>query len=393
MVLRVAGLSLTNVTSRRTEGEQPTTSQGAQPRVIASTARAQRVESMMIRELCRPLGKASLGNTMQLRLRTENGRVFKTRSTRGSGLQFEKASSLASLLSIETRTYPLSPMVRQSLAVSLGHSVLYLDSWVESAWSDEDILFHEYNGSLPLRPYIRTKIMPLATPDSLENSGNNLEDSIDNFADPDDLPIHPYPGLVSLATILLGLERQMSLQDLLTFYQVDQRQRNVNTDWYNADLLFTKCKSQLSRSYHDAIEKCLSLDFGLNEEGGLLEEQELKEEVYDKIISRLEDELIHGFGEESIAKLHVNAPVMDLFTGLTAGSFLSFNMSPYAAKAARSSRNVPGPPIQMPIGHAELLTNESTNAPLNQNRFISEGSAEGKLFFDDEKPGQNSTPA
>ena len=266
-----------------------------------------------INEICKPLRTALSSKLSRLNLELEDGELYKTQSTktRFTSDELTNVVSLGQLIS--TDTTGLGEKVKRVLAVLLGYAVLhhYGGSWLGPSWGRDNVIFVKSASAIPLRPYMFTRVVRMAQTGPVTS---NQEDDLDDV-NPDDFPIHPYPDLVALGTILLEVHTGKPIEELAAALGIEEEE-NVNAKWFVADEIYKKILRDLPDNYSDAVNACLDPNFGMRAndlDGEESKEEDFRRLIYTDIVKPLEDELDQGFGKSiSVDDLDNVAETMDL---------------------------------------------------------------------------------
>ena len=269
---------------------------------------------LRVKERCEHLRKALTSKLDRLNLELEDGELYKTQSsrTRFTSNEFTNVISLGQLVS--SGTVSLGEKVKRVIAVLISYAVLHHhgDSWLGPSWSRNDVYFMKSAAAISIRPYIFTRVRKLQTEAVTPDHKPDLDD-----VDPDEIPIHPHPDLISLGTILLELHSGKAIEVLAADLGIDEME-NINARWSVAYEVYEKLKRDLPDNYSGAINASLDTNFGIG--ANRLEEEECKEEdfrrlIYNEVVRPLEDELDQGFGKSvSVEDLDSFAETMD-FSG------------------------------------------------------------------------------
>ena len=265
-----------------------------------------------INEICKPLRTALTSKLSRLNLELEDGELYKTQSTktRFTSDELTNVVSLGQLIS--TGTTGLGEKVKRVLAVLLGYAVLhhYGGSWLGPSWGRDDVIFIKSATAIPLRPYMFTRVVRMAQTGPVTS---NQEDDLDDV-NPDDFPMHPYPDLVTLGTILLEVHTGKPIEVLAAELRIEEEE-NINAKWSVADEVYKKILRDLPDNYSDAVNACLDPNFGSSAndlDGEESKEEDFRRLIYTNIVKPLEDELDQGFGKSiSVDDLDNVAETMD----------------------------------------------------------------------------------
>ena len=266
-----------------------------------------------INEICKPLRTALSSKLSRLNLELEDGELYKTQptKTRFTSDELTNVVSLGQLISTDTTS--LGEKVKRVLSVLLGYAVLhhYGGSWLGPSWGRDDVIFIKSATAVLLRPYMFTRVVRMAPTVPVTS---NQEDDLDDV-NPDDFPIHPYPDLVTLGTILLEVHTGKPIEELAAALGIEEEE-NVNAKWFVADEVYKKILRDLPDNYSDAVNACLDPNFGMRAndlDGEESKEEDFRRLIYTDIVKPLEDELDQGFGKSiSVDDLDNVAQTMDL---------------------------------------------------------------------------------
>lgn len=265
-----------------------------------------------IYNICKPLKTALTSKLNRLNLELEDGELYKIQSTKARYTSDELTNVVSLGQLISTGTTGLGEKVKRVLAVLLGYAVLHHHggSWLGPSWGRDDVVFIKSATAIPLRPYIFTRIARTAQTGSVRS---NQEDDLDG-TDPDDFPIHPYPDLVTLGTILLEVYTGKPIEVLAAELDIEEEE-NVNAKWSVADEVYKKLRRDLPDNYGAAVDKCLDPNFGVRTDeldGEENKEEDFRRLIYTDIVKPLEDDLDQGFGKSiSVDDLDNIAETMD----------------------------------------------------------------------------------
>jgi hypothetical protein len=160
---------------------------------------------------------------------------------------------------------------------------------LEEARSRNNIVFLGSALTIPLRPYILTWFSQIQNED---NASKTADDNDVADKDPDDFPIHPYPSILALGTMLIEPYMGKTIECLAAEYGINEEE-NANTKYLVTYEVFRRCKAYLPVNYRCAFKKCLDPDFGSDPE---LKGEDFRQHTHSAIVKPLEDELDQGFG-------------------------------------------------------------------------------------------------
>lgn len=174
---------------------------------------------------------------------------------------------------------------RRLLAVVIAHAVLHFceGPWLDKNWDKEHISFFPPSGDDAdvdlTRPYL------VATFDKeIENSDD----------DADSVMWHEHPSILALGVVLLELEMRGSIEERYNEDGLVKGVANAATKLTTAQRLLKEYVDETHVKYHTAIEECLECDWIQDEDER--DDETFREEVYQRIVAPLEDELRIGWG-------------------------------------------------------------------------------------------------
>ncbi|QGA21462.1 hypothetical protein EYB26_009173 [Talaromyces marneffei] len=271
-----------------------------------------KLPAMKVKNLCEPIKKRKQFDRIKLRV-DDDGILWKLRSEKCCFAIDESKPPVSLQQFIQDQYRSLTDKTKRILAVVLGYTVLYLHEtpWLPSTWGPSSILFfHTTSSSIPLKPFIQTKLAHDHTKTS-EAEDIDPDDFDPDDLDPDDIMMHQCPHLVTLGIVLMELYLATTFEELAEKYNIPLNERTRSID---AELVFSKCKSEIPENsqFHCAVEKCLDPKVWEDENGARLDDQTLKITIYQEVIRPLEDELNHAFSYIPIEDLDRIAQSLDL---------------------------------------------------------------------------------
>lgn len=195
--------------------------------------------------------------------------------------------SLEELLQSRSGEWP--HMAKLVLAVILAHSLLYLNDgpWLNGHWTRSNIVFYNNGAFIPARPFLRTQIA---------HSGRTSLDT-DDF-------LHRYPGILDFGVTVLEIHLGKRIDENLT---------TSPRRWGRASQILEQRRCNMYDHYRNAVIACLQPDFGA---GVDCTPQQLRQLIFDKIVSPLKKELAKGFqGIIKVNSLDEAATQIDLISG------------------------------------------------------------------------------
>ena len=240
----------------------------------------------MVDSLCSLVKEPSARN-ISLGIEFEGGKLWRARPRRRSLCveEPEVRTPLDHLL--QDSAIKISLKQKRILAVVIAHAVLnFCESpWLNEEWDKRHISFYGHstgNGGLDFRrPYLSTNFRdPTTTP---------KEQSVY-------LSLHRSPSILALGILLLEIELCEPIESHWVEEDLTDGQPSFNTNLTAAERLLEKSVDQIYERYRMAIQACLRCDFALFEEDMSLGNEIVRQQVYEKIVVPLEEELRHGYG-------------------------------------------------------------------------------------------------
>lgn len=265
---------------------------------------------VLVEHLCRQLLKMKRRPLMRMNLKVEREKLWKQQSSE-SDLDITCSQPALSLEDImrdfQTR---LSDRSTRVLGVLISYSILHLRGtpWLYAdRLKASNILFFWTANGLLLKPYINVKLRECGW----------RPDQACTEADPDDVPLHSYPELTSLAIILMELHTKQPIRELAERVGIELLEWgnvNDNTRYFIAEKVFNCFKDEFPDKYRWSVSQCLDPNIGLDRNNHELDDQGLRHTIYDNIIAPLEDELEDMFRQTvSVESLDAVAPTLDLW--------------------------------------------------------------------------------
>lgn len=170
---------------------------------------------------------------------------------------------------------------RSILAVILSHAVLHCTEspWLCNNWSKEHVIFFRKESSMEFefnQPFLKIDFQQ-------ENTDPVRSDL---------LSVHGNPTILALGILLLEIYTQTALEDRHQEHQLPGEQTNANTKLTTAMRFLKELEGDLRLKYRQAVKECLYW----NEVH--LEGDNLRQEIYERIVEPLERELFEGFPED-----------------------------------------------------------------------------------------------
>ena len=249
------------------------------------TTTIQSIQREMVDSLCSLVKEPSARN-MSIGIEFEGGKLWRARPRRRS-LHVEEPEVRISLdRLLRDSATKMSLKQKRILAVVIAHAVLnFCESpWLDESWDKTHISFYGQptgDGGLDFdRPYLST-----------------------NFRDPTQSPkdqavflnLHRSPAILALGILLLEIQLCEPIESHWAEEDLVDGQPNSNTNLTAAERLLEKSVDEIYERYRMAIEACLNCDFALLLEDTSLENETFRQQVYEKIVVPLEEELWHGW--------------------------------------------------------------------------------------------------
>jgi hypothetical protein len=194
----------------------------------------------------------------------------------------ETETKLKELLAQADRKWTLKE--RRLLAVVIAHAVLHFSEgpWLDEHWDKEHISFfppaEEGAGVDFARPYLNTMF------------GKEIKSSVD---DNEDVIWHEHPSILALGVILLELEMRASIEERYTADGLSKGTANAATKLTTAQRLLQEYVDETHEKYHRAIQECIDCEW--IQDGDERDDEAFRDEVYQRIVAPLEDELRIGW--------------------------------------------------------------------------------------------------
>lgn len=267
---------------------------------------------------------------------------------------------------IRTRGVALTEKTKRILAVMLSHGVLHLHGtgWMQQSWGPSNVVFYQVSSAIPIRPFIRVNLMETVPECRVDDSDASDDDEEDYFGN-DDCFAHPFPGLVTLGMMLMQVYMARTFESFAQEFEMKEPdQLDSNSKFALASLAFKKHASAISFSeqYWHAIDRCLDPNIQYDEDGEIMDQDELRRVIYDEIVGPLEDELGQGkfstAASSFIQNLDIEARNIDLANW---GQPLRFHM---ATKSDRSAVPIPKRPKSPMLYHRRQDQREKVAQPI-----------------------------
>ncbi len=267
-----------------------------------------------ITQLCLPIVQIRRLRSHSLRFALRKGKLWNqapAEYVQGVPLPSDPLS-LEDFLSDVTLYPRLTDMTIRILAVLLSHAVYHFHGtqWMPDGWGPDSILFFQVSSTIPIKPYIQVVLE-----DGLDPAGAALlPASHDSFLDK--YFYHPFPHLVMLGIMLMQIYLKKSLRSFLEeFGFQDSGTLSNGLKFQLAMQAFKKYDRTIifSEKYYSAIQKCLDPNIRRDMAGREIDDQDLREVIYDNIIGPLEEELLQGlFPTKDLLRLDAEAQKIDL---------------------------------------------------------------------------------
>jgi hypothetical protein len=172
---------------------------------------------------------------------------------------------------------------KRVLAVTLAKTVLQLSEgpWLSKRWTAAQFSFFETTQSAIdfERPYLSTRFQ-----EEINDSNSVFEAQ----------SIHAIPSLLSLGKLLLEIDRGSPIE-ISPLDLTDGKFPNANTEFTATMRFFKEASGDFYIDYTRAIKACLEPTFLRVGQARGLEDEEVRQLVYEHIVVPLETELYRGF--------------------------------------------------------------------------------------------------
>jgi hypothetical protein len=177
---------------------------------------------------------------------------------------------------------------RKMAQVLIARSLLFYPWGNDHSISKHKIFYMGNSENHRYRPF--TRLIP-----SHVNLDNEQEETVEFKSDAD--TVAPCPTLAEVATLLLELEVGKPIESLRTDDDLDVHGNpTANTDYFTTIRYLEENTDNMYLRIRSAIDTCLQCDFGFDEIS--LDNREVLDVVYEKVVSPLEEEFEMAFGFE-----------------------------------------------------------------------------------------------
>lgn len=301
-------------------------SQGKKKQLDISSIRL-KAKRTKVKRLCQPLHDMKFWKSHLLKFEVEGSKLYHLKQIPPDMSLFHvdaSGSTISFAEIIRSKGVCLTEKTKRIVAVLLGYAVLHLQGtqWMKPSWRPSEVVFYKSSSSIPLRPYIQISLADDPTdyspriaeaPNEDTNDSDNDDDDDDNFGFS-----HPFPCLVTLAIMLMELYFSRPFGKFAAAsLDSDMDMDMIDSDGRYAIALQTFSKyagaNEFTEEYRRAIDKCLDLNID-HIDGIKLDEQGLRDVIYEEIVCRLENELEQGkwVDEKFIENLDNEAQRLDL---------------------------------------------------------------------------------
>ncbi|KAJ4243520.1 hypothetical protein NW757_011159 [Fusarium falciforme] len=301
-------------------------------RIAVGQSRQRRApRSMVVKQLCEPIARASTMAGYRLQLKVTKDQLFKLQSERTASLVDKTKHPVSLDQFLRDRPRNFTERTKRILAVILSSAVFHLHNtpWLEPSWNSSNVLFFQTSSSaVTLRPFIQTKLSPLDcspphdgrehSPDAtdsedLDPDDLDPEDFDPDDMDPDDWLMHRCPILVTLAMMLLEIYFATPFDVLARRCKVDLGDSRSSTKHLDVSVVFQACRTEIPENsqFYVAVGSCLDPQVWETENGGSLSSDELRSRIYEKVVLPLETELSQAYSSISINDLDKFAETLD----------------------------------------------------------------------------------
>ncbi|CAO2648884.1 Nn.00g098330.m01.CDS01 [Neocucurbitaria sp. VM-36] len=230
------------------------------------------------KSLCSLLHEA-LDNDADLRIALEKEKLWQLKSGLAEWkIRQQNGTRLTSFLPDAPQGWELRE--RSMLAVILAHAVLHcLDSpWLCNNWSKDHVVFFRKDSSAEIEfehPFLM-----------IDFQEENVDPSPDNL-----MSVHGNPIILALGILLLEIFTQTGIESQREEQHLSGGQPNANTDLTTAIKVLKARQGDVRVKYRQAVWECL------NWKDAQLDDDSLRQEIYEKIVEPLEHELSAGWPE------------------------------------------------------------------------------------------------
>ncbi|KAI7762691.1 hypothetical protein LZL87_014238 [Fusarium oxysporum] len=252
-----------------------------------------------IERLCKPIIEIRTRPLQRLVVRLKSGQLFEVRPEK-SNFQIDRTTEPISLSKcFNERKDFFTEKTKRILSLIIGYTVLHLHdtSWLQSGWGSSNIKFFQTTAcKTPLRPFIEAQLR------KIDNSYECESDSIEELDSG-----HSCPDMVALAVVLMEIFfvkpfRQLAEMHDIPLIETDSGRitlMDVDQVFWGDEEGEEGWRSQIPEDSPllEAIDNCLDGELWENDEGGLLDVEELRTRIYQKVVRPLELHLTHGFSQ------------------------------------------------------------------------------------------------
>ncbi|KAF7531749.1 hypothetical protein G7054_g8587 [Neopestalotiopsis clavispora] len=234
-----------------------------------------------------------------------------------TNLQFDNSRLPISLAQILDQGPKITMQNTMILSVVLAYTVYQLDGtpWLKSPWDSSNVYFILTTSGQPLRPYImagldqdmgESSAAPLGKEGFREIDLDEIKyDPNNQPSDTDNLPRLTLPRLIDLATILIELTFQGSIASLAEtcgLKIIEDKKMQMGYRWYLASTLYDRLGGDLnvSSGMSSVLSACLEQTIGLGDDNELLDENEVSDIIFRRIVRPLEVDLEMYLGKTDI---------------------------------------------------------------------------------------------
>ncbi|KAF9773653.1 hypothetical protein IL306_008510 [Fusarium sp. DS 682] len=256
-------------------------------------------KSKRIERLCKPIIEIRTRPLQRLLVRLKSGQLFEVRPEK-SNFQIDKNTEPISLSRcFDERKDFFTEKTKRILSLIIGYTVLHLygTSWLQPGWGSSNIKFFQTTAcKTPLRPFIEAQLRKTETSGEFEDDAAEELDSG-----------HSCPEMVALAVVLMEIYFVKPFKQLAEMHDIPLIEtESGRITLMDVDQVFwgdeegeEGWRSQIPEDSPllEAIDNCLDGELWEDDEGDLLNVEELRTRIYQNVVRPLELHLTHGFSQ------------------------------------------------------------------------------------------------